>query len=78
MATIAIDDAIETLGLIAARCDIMALDSTLTTREAEELEARAEHYRALQMNALDLLQQPLYKTAAAFLRGFDEKGKWHD
>ena len=48
----ATEEEFETLGIIAAHCDVMAIDPTLTFSERNELILRAEHYRNLQIAAL--------------------------
>ena len=49
----AVEDEVETLGLLAAKCDVMAYEPTLTEREREHLLARAERYRKMQLEALE-------------------------
>ena len=52
METATINEEVETLGIIAAHCDVMSVDPTLPFSERNELILRAEHYRNLQIAAL--------------------------
>ena len=54
-----VDEEIEALGMFAAECDLMAADPALTNREREQLEASAERYRELQMDALEVRERIL-------------------
>jgi hypothetical protein len=49
-----LEEEVETLGLFAARCDVWAMEPTLTYREREELAIRADRFRDLQIAALSI------------------------